>query len=419
MQNHASSSKKIIFNAVIFIALIAVGIGGYSYFMNNKPTVKKKKTVQKTTTVDVMRLSKEDITMEITGTGTVVPARSITLKAKISGTVDWISPQFAEGGIIRKGEEVLRIDPTDYKLALKKSLSTLENAKAALMIEQGQQRVAEEGARLLAQEKNSKRYSTELALRKPQLMQAKATVATAQADVEQDKLNISRCVIRAPFDVMVQSTSVTLGSQITSSTELASLVGTEEYWVETAVPLDSLEHIGFSRKNIVAKIVRQGGSSAWQGKVVRLKGSLTESTRLARVIVSVSDPQKLNEKTFSMPLMLGDYVNVTITGNTLNATYKIPRSAVHNEKELWVYDEGKLTVIPIIPLWKTADYVYADNSLGEHHAVITSHLSNAYAGMSVSLKNSAVAAPEKKQQKQLPHTGNQSVTSNKRVASAE
>ncbi|MCT4625545.1 efflux RND transporter periplasmic adaptor subunit [Halodesulfovibrio sp.] len=387
MQANAPSRKKIFINAAIFILMTTLGITGYMFFMNSKPKVAKKPPVKKVLTVTTAHIKKGSVPLQIQGTGTVIPAQQIELKPEVTGTVVWISPQFAAGGVIKKGEPVLRIDTSDYEIALRKSISALDTAKAELMLEEGQQRVAKESVRLLDANKKSPKYSTELALRKPQLMKAKAGLEKAQAEVEQAKLNLSRCELRAPFDVLVQKTGVNLGSRVTASSTLATLVGIEEYWIEAAIPVDRLEQLGLHRDTITATVVRQGGSSSWEGTVLRLTGTLTESTRLARVVVSVKDPLRLASKNFSTPLMLGDYVDVNIQGKTIESVYKIPRDFVRNENQVWIYANGTLQVRDLAVVWKSPEAVYASTGIAESDAVITSYLSNAYSGMTLALES--------------------------------
>jgi RND family efflux transporter MFP subunit len=423
MQNNPTSRKKAVINAIVFTLMIALGVSGYSYFMGSKPKVAKKAPTKKVATVQVVHLKKGPVPMQIKGTGTVIPARKVKLTPEVSGTVAWTAPQFAAGGIIKKGETILRIDTKDYDIALRKSRSTLATAEAELMLEEGQQRVAREGVRLLDESKSSAKYSTALALRKPQLMKAKAELEKARAEVAQAKLNLTRCVLRAPFDVMIQETSVNLGSRITTSTNVATLVDIDEYWVEAAVPVDRLEHLGLSRKNITATVVRQGGVSKWKGDVLRLTGTLTESTRLARVVVAIKDPRGLKSQNFTMPLMLGDYVDVTIDGNTIESAYKIPRSLVRNENELWLYANGQLAIRKLNIIWKSPEAVYVTEGISKSDAIVSSNLSNAYSGMALRLDSNATPTfagerPEGTERKPLNNSDNGARYGNN-VATAE
>lgn len=423
MQNDPTSRKKALINAVVFILMIALGVGGYMFFMGSKPKVAKKAPIKKVTTVKVIRLKKGSVPMQIKGTGTVIPARKVELKPEVSGTVAWTASQFAAGGIIKKGDVILRIDTRDYDIALRKSKSTMDTVRAELMMEEGQQRVAREGVRLLDESKSSAKYSTALALRKPQLMKAKAELEKAKADVEKAKLNVARCELRAPFDVMVQDTDVSLGSRVTTSTTIATLVAIDEYWVETAVPLDRLEHLGLSRNGITATVVRQGGISRWDGKVLRLTGTLTESTRLARVVVAVKDPRGLESKNFTMPLMLGDYVDVTIKGNTIQSAYKIPRNLIHNDNEIWVYTDGQLVIRKLNIVWKSPDAVYATDGITESDAIIASNLSNAYSGMSLALDSGSAPTvaeqPKEDTGKKPNNNSDNGIRNDNNVATAE
>ena len=50
----------------------------------------------------------------ILGNGTVRPLREVTLVAEVAGRITWVAEEFVTGGAFRQGEEILRIDSTDY-----------------------------------------------------------------------------------------------------------------------------------------------------------------------------------------------------------------------------------------------------------------------------------------------------------------
>jgi multidrug resistance efflux pump len=47
--------------------------------------------------------------------GTVIPAQLVNLTSRINGMVISVSPNFIPGGFLKKGEQIVQLDPTDYQ----------------------------------------------------------------------------------------------------------------------------------------------------------------------------------------------------------------------------------------------------------------------------------------------------------------
>ena len=128
----------------IFLCLLVLsaGIAGASYI--NKTSPKPRKRPPQKTAPLVLTQSVQPSTERITvyAMGTVIPARRIVLKARVSGEIISIHPEFTEGGFLKKGDKVLRIDPEDYRLAIAQKKSQVADAEYALKLELGRQDVA-------------------------------------------------------------------------------------------------------------------------------------------------------------------------------------------------------------------------------------------------------------------------------------
>ena len=115
--------------------------------------------------------------------GTVMPDRQIILKAKVSGEVISISPKFVLGGVMKKGETLLKLDDSDYVIEVQKVQSALDKVLSDFAIEKGSQLIAKEELKLMNEASQGMVQATDLALRKPQLIQVKAAIASARADL--------------------------------------------------------------------------------------------------------------------------------------------------------------------------------------------------------------------------------------------
>jgi RND family efflux transporter MFP subunit len=328
--------------------------------------------------------------------GTVVPARSIQLASRVSGQIVEVSPQFVPGGRFQVNDRILQIDQKDYRLAVQQRKSELVTVQRDLKLEMGQQSVAQREYELLGQEVREE--DKELLLRQPQLEMAQAAVSVAEAALEKAQLDLQRTVIVAPFNAIVQSKDVDLGSQVSTGTVLASLVETDEYWVEVSVPVDELRWIsipGYNEKS--GSTVRVYYESAWGenvfriGTIERLMTDLEPQGRMARLLVTVKDPLQLHTAAQERhPLILSSYVRVEIAGTEVPDIAKIPRTALREGNQIWLMSpEEKLEIRTVSIVWSGTDHVYISDGFADGTLLITSNLGAPVQGMTLQTADSS------------------------------
>ncbi|MGD9082817.1 MAG: HlyD family efflux transporter periplasmic adaptor subunit, partial [Desulfobacterales bacterium] len=238
-----SPGPRPLIRIVLSLVILSIGVGTAAYLKNSAPRTQKRPPVKLSPTVQVQTVQASEYQIEVKAMGTVIPDREVVLKSRVSGEVVDIHPEFTEGGFLRKNMKLLQIDPLDYELALARQQSAVADAEYALKLELGHQAVAKREWELLSGTQPVEEMEKELALRKPHLDKARAELAAAQAELKTAILNLDRTRIMAPFNAMVRSKSVDLGSQVTPQDSLAELVGTDAYRIQTSIPIDHLEWI--------------------------------------------------------------------------------------------------------------------------------------------------------------------------------
>ena len=167
-----ASKRGILLAMGAFILIASVGVS--ILLMKTGPKPKKRTPKKSYPIVETVIMKAKTRQVVIPAMGTIKPAVSISLKAQVDGEIIWIHPQFIPGGIIRKGETIIKIDPRDYELALTTKKADLESARYEYRLEQGQQEIAQKEWKILGQDKDSSELDRELALRKPHLKQKQA-----------------------------------------------------------------------------------------------------------------------------------------------------------------------------------------------------------------------------------------------------
>jgi RND family efflux transporter MFP subunit len=324
----------------------------------------------------------------VTAMGTVIPAREVVLKSRVSGEIVKIHPEFTEGGFLKKDTEIIQIDPQDYELALARKRSAVTDAEYALKLELGHQQVAKREWELLNQGKPAQDMEKELALRQPHLSKVRADLSAAEAELKVAMLDLERTHITVPFNAMVRSKSVDRGSQVTSQEPLAELVGTDAYRIQVSLPVDRLEWIDVPVQagdfGSEARIIYGQGHEC-SGKVIRLMGDLATEGRMARILVEVADPLGLNASNQDRtPLLIGEYVRVKILGRKLNNVFQIPRTALKDNSSIWIVSENQtLEIRKVRPVWRDADVVLLQDGLTPGEQLIVSDLPAPVEGMAV------------------------------------
>ena len=376
---------------IVAVAIIAAGTAGAIYLKQSAPRTQKRAPQKYIPVVQAQTLMPASHRIVVKAMGVVVPARNVVLRSRVAGQIVSMHPEFVEGGFIPQGVKVLQLDTVDYELALAQRKSDLVNSQYALKLEMGRQKVAQREWELLNRERTDPAVESDLALRRPHLDKVRADVGAAQAAVDKAALDLSRTRINAPFNAIVRSKSVDIGSHISSQEPLAELIGTDAYWVQASIPVDRISWINIPRNNgdqgSKAKIYYASSNMA-EGRVIRLMGDLDSEGRMARVLIEVKDPLRRQAETDQeAPLLISEYVRVEIEGRQLENVLVIPRSALRDNDTLWLINpDNTLTLKSVSPLWRDTTTVVLQEALGPDKRLILSELALPIEGMQLRLE---------------------------------
>ncbi|MCP3175839.1 efflux RND transporter periplasmic adaptor subunit [Desulfuromonas sp. KJ2020] len=377
--------------------LILVGaVAMVFWLMKTGPKAKPKPKERQAILVEVQPVHIGPQRTVIHAMGTVKPAREVTIMPQVSGEVIAINPHFMPGGMLAEGEEFLRIEPADYRIAVSQLESEVARVEAEIQLEQGRQLVARREYELLGEEVSEEEKA--LMLRQPQLDTLKASLAAAAARLQQARLDLERTTMTSPFNAVVQTRHVNLGTRVTPATALVELAGTDAYWVELSVPVSQLRWIKLpDRTGGKGSRVRIYDEAAWgkdlfrEGHVLRLAASVEPEGRMARLLVEVEDPLARRQANAGRPRMLIDsYVRVEIVGSAVEAAAKIPRRLVRDGDTVWIMNEqDRLEIRPIEILFRGRDEVLVPQGLQEDERLVVTDLSAAVEDMRLRLQEDA------------------------------
>ena len=292
-------------------------------------------------TVETRPLESRDYRVQIHSFGTVRPHTQSALVTQVHGEIITVNPNFREGGFFARGEQLLQIDPRDYRIAV-----TI--AEAGLV--EAQQRIAEEQAAATQaledwQRLGSRGNAPDLVLRKPQMASARARVASAEASLAQTRLDLERCNITAPFPGRVLQRQVDLGQVVQANTVLGEIYATD--YVEIRLPVTNMDlefmHLPEQRPGRAAETLPRvrihstlGGETYWNGYIVRTEGAIDEASRQLHVVARIDDPYGAAH---SQPLKIGQYVTAVLEGRLQEDVILIPEQNIHQGSYVYVVED--------------------------------------------------------------------------------
>lgn len=368
------------------LLVIAGSLGAYALLQATKPEPEKSDEGPRPTSVYTVDVVRDSVALQVTTQGEVRARTEIDLVSEVGGRVIEASPEFIEGGRVEPGEALLRIEDTDYRLALSEAQARLADAELAVQQALADQDVARKQLR------NDPKAS-DLALKKPQVAQARALREAARAKLVQAQLDLQRTSVTLPFTGRVADTRVHVGQFISPGTVLGRVFATEVVEVRLALNNRQLTSLGLpigytaapgEGLDVTFRAAVAGAEHRWQGKLVRLDASVDPATRMLYAIAEVRDPYGAAASSLGMPLAVGLYVEASIEGQQLDNAMSIPANALRaGDMVFIVNDEGRLEIRQVEVAHASPEQVVVAAGLEPGEQVITSAIRNPVKGMAL------------------------------------
>jgi len=371
--------KKYIGIIILAFSIIIAGV-----LIKSRPVVVPKENKEAMPYVKTMMILPTTVKASISSQGIVQPESELTLLSELNSRVEWLSTKMEAGSSFNEGDTLIVLDKRDYELALITAESEVLNAEVNLEREQAESELAKKEWKRVGAGSGS-----DLALRKPQMAQAKATYAAAKARLEQAKRNLSRTVFIASFDGRVRSTNIEIGTTVFPGTLLGNIYAISAYEIrlpiaDQDIPFSGLEFNGQKieeSKRLDVMIIQ--GNNKWPAKIVRTESEIDPVTRMMAVVAKVDNSDR---KMFTMPLAVGQFVQAKISGIEISEISVLPRSSVRNES-VWVVDNQMLMQNRSVEVLRNeGEFALIGEGFEPGDKLLTSRVSSLVNGLKVTLE---------------------------------
>lgn len=323
---------------------------------NNAEKQVQKAGKVKLATVTVIKVVPHDYPLTIEGYGEVTAHYSLSLTSEVTGKIIEISPYLDSGKQVKKGDILARIEDSAYQKALASAKASLASAETDLLEERRQGAQAkQEWAR-----SGLKGKPSALVLRTPQLKEAISNLEYQKKAVESAQYDLEQTNIRAPFNGIITSRNIELGSVIQSSTEIAQIESSD--YVEARILLSENKWKGLSvysnaklaHTPTTWSAVLSNDQGFWNAYVARTERHIETDSRQRALIIQLKQPFS-----YQTPLYPGSFVTANIRGKTLKNVWKLPVSALQQGRYVWsVNKKSQLQKQSVEILFEQGDYLY-------------------------------------------------------------
>ena len=379
----------------VFLPLAVLAVAGFTALtiVRNRPEVETQPLRIEPPGVRIHVVELEDVRLSVTSQATVRPRTETQLVPEISGRVTSVAPSFAEGGFFDAGDVLVTIDPFDYEQAVVSVRSQLAQSRLRLAQEEAEAEVARREWQELGLGD-----PRELTLREPQLDDARAAVAAAEANLLRAQRDLERAEITAPYAGRVRYKNVDVGQFVTVGNGVATIYAVDVAEIRLPLPDDQLVYLDLPLSfrgtrnrpgpRVTVRTTFAGATYTWDGRVVRTESEIDPVSRMVHVVAEVRDPYLPGTDPNRPPLAVGMYVEAEIEGREFDQVVVLPRAAVRGQVQVLVIDANNRVRFRDVEIFRsTIESVFVSGGLAQGERVVVSTIDSPTEGMLVQVTN--------------------------------
>ncbi len=199
----------------------------------------------------------------------------VTIAPQVAGNITQLP--IVDDQVVHKGDLLMEVDPTNYRIAVDIAQSAVAQAKATADNARAESDRREKLGQWASEEEREAYMSKALA--------AQAAYQQAQANLQQAQVNLQRTRITSPVNGFVTNLQAQLGDYVTIGERRITLVNSDSFWVD-----------GYFEETVLGSI-REGDPAMVKllGYNKLLRGHVAGVARGINVADAASDPSGLAE----------------------------------------------------------------------------------------------------------------------------
>ncbi|TDP03081.1 efflux RND transporter periplasmic adaptor subunit [Flavobacterium sp. 245] len=340
----------------LIYALLVIGLGGFIAYrvVSNKSKNDESKKFgdkDKPTTVTGIVVKTAVFDNNLSLSGSIEANEQIEIRSEVSGIVEGI--YFNEGSYVNKGQVLFKVNDIELRAQLRQAQTR-----------EGLAGENERRAKLLLQKE---------AISQEEFDVANADYASAKAQTQLIKAQISKTSVKAPFSGKIGLRSISPGTYITPTILVAKLVNTGKLKITFSIPEKYAAQVN-NGSNIDFTV--SGSDKVYNAKIYAIEPEIAVATRTLQ-IRAIAD--NMDGKLFP-----GTFADVKLPLNIIKDAIVVPSEAivpVQDGKKVFIANMGKAKEVMVEATTRTDASILILSGLKAGDTLVTSGV--------MSLKNDA------------------------------
>ena len=371
----------LLFKMAVPVAVLGAAVMVFQFMVATKPPVIRKPVEEKVHFVDTVTASRGTVSPQLVLYGNIVAGREVELRPLVSGRVIRVAGTFADGGIVRKGDLLVEIDPFDYRIAVTERKAQLAEAQARLteieadlkgekaLIGHERNQIAlrqrdlarrkslvERGAgtvkllddsklALSAQRQRLDERIRRAATLEARLVQQKAVIVRAEWALTRAERNLRDTRLVVPFDGFLRDISIEIGKKVGVNDKIARLTDAGRFEAEFQV-----SDAQYGRLVRDGRVIGRPASVVWQtgGRDFTFPATIARvSGRVSSASGGVNLFARLQATDTTTLLRPGVFVEVQIADTPYRNVFRLPDDALDSGRFVYVVVDERLVRRPV------------------------------------------------------------------------
>jgi len=400
------------------VLVLALSIVTFVGLKATKPEVPQRVAHEQVWAVKAIEADVSTYRPELILYGRTVAGRRVELRSLVAGEVIETGKHMREGGVVSKGEVLLRIDPFQYegklveakarlaesraKLreidatieserdALNRSKDQLEIAKRDLeravpLAKKGtvSEKVADDRRMIVSErEQGLDQRANNLDIQQARAAQQRAVISQLEWGVRQAARYLEDTVLEAPFDAYVTNVRAERGRIVSANDPVGTLL--DANWVDVRFTLSDRQYgrIVSSDQTLIGrevKILWHVGDKpiVYKARIERVGAEIAAEKGGVEIYARLDAP---NDPT---PIRPGAFVEVRMPDRAYESVTALPQSSLYGGKLVYIIEKGRMKARTVDLVGATGSRILVRGQIAKGDKVITTRLTAAQDGVRV------------------------------------
>ena len=426
------SSKESFLSKILRAAspflILGAAIGIFALLIFSRPEVKIAPPQEHVWSVAAIEVKKQNIEPTLKVFGEVVAGRHVELRALVAGEILETHPDLRNGGIVEKGEQILRIDPFTYKTAVDETIARLSEARARLDEQIAQKKLeaellkrAQEQAELSARDlkraerlardghisqktlddkklaysrqlQTVERHQNNLSIQEARLTQQEGAVARVEIALARVERDLERTLLKAPFRGFLSNVNAAQGKHVNANDRIAQLTDADQLEVRFHLSDQQFGRILTSNDELKGQRIKISWNIGdetllFDGEIIRIAAEMSQVAGGVSVFSNIDIPN------VDSALRPGAFVQVHLPDRVYQNVARLPADALYDDNIVYAIVNDRLEPRAVDVIGFIDDDVIIQNGLKNGEKIMTTWFAEAGPGTKVSIPNLTTTQP--------------------------